>query len=585
MSGDKSIIANASSPAAAPAKRILRGPRKCPSGIRGLDEITGGGLPRGRATLVCGGAGCGKTLLAMEFLVRGAVDFAEPGVFVAFEETADELARNVDSLGYDVRTLSKQNLLFIDHVKVETHDTEAGDFNLEGLFVRLRQAVDRVKAKRVVLDTIENLFAGFADQTVVRAELQRLFHWIKENHLTAIITAERGDGTLTRQGIEEYVSDCVILLDHRVSEQLATRRLRVVKYRGSQHGTDEYPFMIDERGIIVMPVTSLLLNQTALSAFTSSGVSQLDKMLGKGYYSGSTILVSGGAGTGKTSLAASFVDRACRHGSRALYFAFEESMHQIIRGMGSIRIDLKRWVDSGKLRFHCARPTLCGLEMHLAAMYSAVKAFNPRVAVIDPITDLSAIGTRREVHTMLTRLIDFLKGEGITVVLTGLHHENEGVESAAVGISSLVDTWIELRGLEFGAERNRALFVRKSRGMAHSNQVREFLITSKGIQLVDVCLSPEGVLTGSARVAHEMKVRGAASAKTRQMEAVKKQLQSRKAVVAARIAALQAELEAEIFSIESSLALEVLNKSSETVALSLIADIRNKNGRRASTRT
>lgn len=567
----------------APSGRVQPGVRarlsKVRSGIRGLDDITGGGLPRGRSTLVCGGAGCGKTLLGMEFLVRGATEFGEPGVFIAFEETAEELARNVASLGHDVRSLVARKLLYVDHVEVDHEGSEAGDFNLEGLFVRLKHALEQVNAKRVVLDTIENLFSGFTDASIIRAELQRLFHWLKQNHLTAIVTGERGDGTLTRQGIEEYVSDCVILLDHRVNEQLATRRLRIVKYRGSQHGTDEYPFMIDDRGIVVVPVTSLTLDQPASGAFVSSGVPQLDSMLGgKGYYAGSTVMVTGSAGTGKTSLAAAFVQRACRRGNRALYFAFEESQQQIMRGMKSINIDLKKSVDGNLLRFQCARPTLFGLETHLAAMYNAVMEFSPKVVVIDPVTDLATIGSKREVHGMLTRLIDFLKSRGITAVLTGLNHANEGEESTAVGISSLIDTWIEMRSIEFSGERNRTLFIRKSRGMAHSNQVREYLITSDGLRLIDVCLGPEGIITGSARAAYELKLRTSSARSKQQAEAIRRQLRSREAVARAKIAALQAELEAEIYAIRASFDMEAQRQDRENAERGTLAAMRNQSG-------
>ncbi len=564
-----------------PAKSGARtGLSKVRTGIRGLDEITGGGLPRGRSTLICGGAGCGKTLLGMEFLIRGATEFGEPGVFIAFEETTLELTNNVASLGHDVRALISQKLLFVDHIEIDHESAETGEFNLEGLFVRLHHALDQVKAKRVVLDTIENLFSGFADTSIIRSELQRLFHWLKQNHLTAIVTGERGDGTLTRQGIEEYVSDCVILLDHRVTEQLATRRLRVVKYRGSQHGTDEYPFLIDNSGIVVVPVTSLLLDQPAPATFISSGIPQLDDMLGgKGYYTGSTVLITGSAGTGKTSLAAAFVQHACRRGRRALYFAFEESRQQIMRGMTSIGIDLTKPLTAGTLRFHCARPTLFGLETHLAAMYKAILEFGPTVVVVDPVTDLASIGSKREVHAMLTRLIDFLKGRGITTVLTGLNHSGDVEESSAVGISSLIDTWIEMRSLESAGERNRTLFICKSRGMPHSNQVREYLITSNGIQLVDVCLGPDGIITGSARTAQERKLHGAAARAEKQSDAVREQLRTREELARARIAVLQAELQVEMNTIRASFTTESQALVDDVAERSILAAIRNASGR------
>lgn len=565
--------------AGATRRQAPRGPSKCPTGIRGLDEILTGGVPRGRPTLVCGGAGCGKTLLAMEFLVHGAVEHGEAGVFIAFEESVEELRRNVASLGHDLRTLAKQHLLLVEHVELSQPQEESGDFTLEGLFVRLQHAVAQVNAKRVVLDTIENLFAGFTDERIVRTEMQRLFHWIKANHLTAIVTAERGDGSLTRQGIEEYVSDCVILLDNRINEQLATRRLRVVKYRGSAHGGDEYPFLIDKRGIVIVPATSVHLNQQAPTKYVSSGIRELDLMLGgKGYYAGSTVLVSGGAGTGKSCLAACFLDGVCRRGERAMYFSFEESKHQIVRGMNSIGLDLQKRADKGLLRFHCSRPSLHGLELHLVSMHAVIEEFRPAAVVIDPFTDLSSIGSSREVHAMLTRLIDFLKAHNLTTILTGLTYGDRSLEEAAVGISSLIDTWIELRDVETSAERNRTIYVRKSRGMAHSNQVREFLITSRGILIMDVCVGEDGILMGSARRAHILRLRGLESAQQRRSVALRKQLESRKAVMEARIATLRTEMKAELERLESDYRLDLRDELSERRDRSAMGELRTECG-------
>src|SRR3954469_1420274 len=478
---------------------------KAPTGIAGLDEITGGGLPRGRPTLICGSAGCGKTLFGMEFLVRGATEFGEPGVFIAFEETAHELGQNVRSLGFDLEKLIAKNKIAVDYVHIERSEiAETGDFDLEGLFVRLNMAIEAVGAKRVVLDTIETLFGGFDNQALLRSELKRLFRWLKDKGVTAIITGERGEGRLTRQGIEEYVSDCVILLDHRVTEQMSTRRLRVVKYRGTTHGTNEYPFLIDEDGISVLPVTSLGLNHEVTNERISSGVERLDTMLGgEGYYRGSSILVSGTAGGGKTSLAAHFADATCARGERCLYFAFEESRPQFVRNMKSIGLDLERWIRKGLLRHEASRPALHGLEMHLQQMHKQIKAFDPKVVIIDPVTNLSQSGSQVDAEAMLLRMIDFLKSRGITAMLISLTHGGKSLEATDVGISSLIDTWLLVRDIELGGERNRGLYILKSRGMAHSNQIREFLITSEGIQLKDVYIGPEGVLTGSMRAAQE----------------------------------------------------------------------------------
>ena len=458
---------------------------KAPTGIPGMDEITGGGLPEGRPTLVCGAAGCGKTLFAMEFLVNGATEYGEPGVFVAFEENAEELSQNVASLGFDLKNLAKKKKLIIDNIQIERSEiAETGEYDLEGLFIRLGYAIDAIGAKRVVLDTIEVLFGALPNQTIVRAELQRLFRWLKNKGVTAIITAERGEGTLTRFGLEEYVADCVILLDHRVNEQMSTRRLRIVKYRGTLHGTSEYPFLIGKNGISVLPITSLSLEHKVSNKRISTGIKELDNMLdGKGFYRGSSVLLSGTAGTGKSSLSAAFVDAACSRGERCLYFAFEESTSQILRNMRSIGIDLTPHVKKGLLQFHVARPTTYGLEMHLVNMYDLINEYHPDVVVLDPITDFFAVGTQAEVKATITRIIDFLKTRQITGFFTSYTSEEEGADQSIVGVSSLIDAWISLRNLEVNGERHRGLFILKSRGMPHSHQVRSYQLTDDGIKI------------------------------------------------------------------------------------------------------
>jgi circadian clock protein KaiC len=517
---------------------------KTPSGIIGLDEITLGGLPRARPTLVCGSAGCGKTLFAMEFLVRGATQFGEPGACITFEETEAELAQNVRSLGFDVETLIAEKRLAFDHIHVDRREIEeTGEYDLEGLFLRLGLAIDSVGAKRVVLDTIESLFSGFSNVAVLRSELRRLFRWLKDRGVTAVITAERGDGTLTRQGLEEYVSDCVILLDHRVAEQVSTRRLRIVKYRGTSHGTNEYPFLIGEQGITVLPVTSLGLNHKVSSERVSTGIAGLDLMLGSaGYYRGSSVLISGTAGSGKTTIAAHLADATCRRGERCLYLAFEESSDQIVRNMRSIGIDLVPWLRAGLLRIEAARPTLHGLEMHLAQVHQIVGAFDPSTVIIDPISNLSSAGARRDTEAMLLRLIDFLKSKGITALFVNLTEGGSALEATEIGVSSLIDTWIVLRDIEAGGERNRGLYVIKSRGMKHSNQIREFVITPQGIDLVDVYVGPDGVLTGSLRAAQEARERAAAVSREQDMQLRQRDLERRRATLEAQIVALQHDM-------------------------------------------
>jgi circadian clock protein KaiC len=519
---------------------------KCQTGIRGLDEITDGGIPKGRTTLVCGNAGSGKTLLALEFLVRGAVQYNEPGVFMSFEESSEELAQNVASLGFDLNDLAARKKISLDYVRIERSEIEeTGEYDLDGLFIRLNYAIDSIGANRVVLDTIESLFGGLANEGILRAEIRRLFRWLKEKGVTAIITGERGEGALTRHGLEEYVSDCVILLDNRVEGQISTRRLRIVKYRGSAHGTNEYPFLIDEKGISVMPITSIGLQHDVSTERISSGIPRLDTMLGgEGYYRGSSILVSGTAGTGKTSIAVHFANAACSRGERCLYFAFEEAPSQITRNMRSIGIDLEPWTEQGLLDIYAVRPTIYGLEMHLVKMYKLINEFKPKVVIIDPVTNLIAIGSDTEVKSMLSRLIDFLKANQVTALFTNLSNAAGSFESTEFGVSSLMDTWLLLRDIEIGGERNRGLYILKSRGMAHSNQIREFLLTDKGIDLVDVYLGPAGVLTGSARITQEAQEKVAELIRREEIERKKSELERKRVAIEAQITALRSEFEA-----------------------------------------
>lgn len=516
---------------------------KVATGIQGLDEITGGGLPKGRPTLVCGSAGCGKTLLAMEFLVRGATQYNEPGVFVCFEESAEELAKNVASLGFDINDLVKKKKLFLDYVYIERSEIEeTGEYDLEGLFIRLDHAIRTTGAKRVVLDTVEALFSGLPNPNILRAELRRLFRWLKGKGVTAVITAERGEGTLTRHGLEEYVADCVIMLDHRVTDQISTRRMRIVKYRGSLHGTNEYPFLIDEQGISVMPVTSVSLDHPASTQRLSSGVSRLDIMLGgKGFFRGSSILVSGTAGTGKTSIAMHLANETCKRGETCLYLASEESENQVIRNGRSIGINLEPWVKKGLLYFHGTRPTFFGLEMHLVSIHKLVLEKKPKVVIFDPISNLAAIGSNAEVQNMLMRLLDFLKGRGITSLCTSLTHGSSPIEMTEVGISSIMDTWLLLRDTEYSGERTRVMYILKSRGMAHSNQVREFIITNKGIDLTDVYVGAGMVYTGAARFVQESKDSAEAFALQQETERLRMELDRNRKIMEAKISELRTE--------------------------------------------
>jgi circadian clock protein KaiC len=527
--------------------RVNAGIEKVATGIAGFDEITGGGLPAGRPTLVCGGPGCGKTLFAMQFLVSGATRFGEPGVFMSFEESSGELAKNVASLGFDLEDLEARNLIAMDTVVVERSEIEeSGEYDLEGLFLRLDFAIQSVGARRVVLDTIESLFSGFSNEAILRAELRRLFRFLKERGVSVVITGERGEGQLTRQGLEEYVSDCVILLDHRINEQVSTRRMRIVKYRGSSHGTNEYPFIIDSRGLEVLPITALHLQHSASEERISSGIPRLDTMLGgRGFFRGSSVLISGMAGTGKSSIAAHFADATCRRGERCLYFALEESPQQIVRNMRSIGLDLDPWVKGGLLTFRASRPTLFGLEMHLTTIFRAVNELEPSAVIIDPLSNLASIGSFIEVMATLLRLVDFLKSRQVTALFTSLVSNGGTENETELGVSSLMDTWLSLRNLESNGERNRGLYVLKSRGMSHSNQIREFVLTDQGVELVDVYLGEQGVLTGSARLNQEARERAAAAAQQEEVESQRRRLDRRRIALEAQIANLRAELEGE----------------------------------------
>lgn len=556
---------------------ISAGLEKSPTGIGGLDEITDGGLPKGRPTLIAGGAGSGKTLMSMQFLAQGALKYDEPGVFVAFEESAEDLTKNFASLGIDLQDLMAKKKIIIDYIYIDSSEIEeTGEYDLEGLFIRLGSAIDSIGAKRVVLDTIEVLFSGFKNEAILRSELRRLFRWLKSKGVTAIVTGERGDMTLTRFGLEEYVADCVILLDARMEEQIATRRLRIVKYRGSKHGTNEYPFLIEDDGISVLPITSLGLEHHAFTETISSGIERLDTMLdGRGYYQGSSVLISGTAGTGKTSFAAHFAAAACERGERCIYFAFEESPSQIIRNMRSIGIDLDPWVKAGLLQIRSLRPMAFGLEMHLADMHRYIDNFKPQVVILDPVSNLINVGTPNDVRSMLTRLIDYLKTEGITALSTSLIDYQESRGETGQGVSSLMDTWLKLTMFENDNERNRGISIIKSRGMKHSNQIREFLLTDGGVKLVDVYLGPQGgLLMGSARVAQESREKDEITARDQKAERKRRELEGKLKSLDAQMTILRAEFETEEEELKKLTAEEELRSKSLAQNRSEMAKLR-----------
>ncbi|RST31250.1 circadian clock protein KaiC [Sphingomonas ginkgonis] len=529
----------------------MEGIRKAATGIAGFDELTLGGVPAGRPTLVCGSAGCGKTLFASTFLINGA-NGGEPGVFVTFEERPGDIVENVSSLGFGLDGLIERDMIRIEHIAIDPSElAEVGDYDLEALFLRLELAVEEIGAKRIVLDTIESLFSAFQNPAILRAEIRRLFDWLKQKGLTAVITGERGDGTLTRQGLEEYVSDCVVLLDHRVHNQVSTRRLRIVKYRGTAHGLNEYPFLIGEDGFSVLPVSSLGLTHQVHDERISTGIADLDSMLsGGGFHRGSSILLSGVAGSGKSTIAASFVDASCRRGEKTLYFSFEESAAQTVRNMRSVGIDLQPHIDSGLLHCTAVRPTFYSLEMHLAVMLREVQRVGPALVVLDPISAFMDTGEELEVQSMLLRMIDFLKTQGISGVFTHLAHV-QGAAQTDAGLSSLMDAWILLLNREVNGEFNRELYLLKARGIAHSNQVREFVMSDDGIRLIEPFLGENGALTGSARRFEEARIRRDETVRLAERVRQEERIEQRRRKARAQIEALEAELRADELELSS----------------------------------
>jgi len=547
---------------------------KCLSGIQGLDEITEGGLPKGRPTLICGSAGCGKTMFAMQFLVEG-VENDEPGVFVSFEETQEELEKNFASLGIDLKTLEEQKKFAVEYIFLDrTQIEETGEFDLEGLFIRLAYAVEQIGAKRIVLDTVEAIFSGLPNEFILRSELRRLFNWLKSQGLTAVITGEKGEKSLTRYGLEEYVADCVIILDNPVVDKISTRNLRIIKYRGSSHGQNEYPFLIDKDGISVLPVTSLQLEHEAPSTYIKTGIERLDNMLDdKGFYKGSSVLVTGAAGTGKSSIAAQFAENTCKNGEKCLIFAFEESPKQITRNMQSIGIDIQPWVDKGLLKFHATRPTLYGLETHLVNMHKVVNGFQPDVVIFDPISNLITVGSKEEVKSMLTRLIDYLKNKQITILSTSL--TTMGRIETDLGVSSLMDVWINLKSIETNGERNRTIDIIKTRGISHSNQVREFKLTNNRIKLIDVYLGPAGMLTGSARVCQISKEKAEKLEREQDIELKQIELEQKRRKMEAQITELKAQFESEKLELDRNIAQKKLKEKALEYERAVMAKTRH----------
>lgn len=526
---------------------------KCPTGIEGLDTITNGGLPRNRLTLICGSAGSGKTSLGVEFLVQGIIKYNEPGLLITFEEKPQEIIENAASIGFDLEDLINKKKLFIEYIQLQEEEiAQSGDYTLEALLIRFEQIVTSIAIKRVSLDTLDSIFAILGNTPILRAEIYRLFSWLKQKNITSLVTSEAGINTLSRNGLEEYISDCVISLRTNIVSEVLTRLLRIVKYRGSKHGTNEYPFLITDSGINLFPITSNYLNNIVSTEFVSTGVKELDEMMdNKGYYQGSTVLITGTAGTGKTSLASIFSNSICQTGERCIYFTFEEMINQILRNMSSINLNLQQWIDKDLLKFYAYRSSIYGLETHLLTIQNLIKQFKPQAVIIDPINNFELIGTELEIKSMMTRLIDFLKAQQITALFTSLTTVINPKEHAEVGISSLIDSWLVLQNLEYAGERTRGITIVKSRGIAHSNQIREFIITSNGVKLEKIYVGPNGILTGSARLDQEEQENLQFLLQEKETLRRKKLLEHKKATLEAKIMALKSEFDADTEEIES----------------------------------
>jgi len=552
--------------------------KKTPSGINGFDEITDGGLPKNRPTIICGNTGSGKTVISMEFLVKGALKYNEPGVFMSFEETREELATNMESLHFDLDSLIKKRKIYIEYLEIDkSQNIEAGRYDLEGLFVRLQNAITSIGAKRVVLDSLDALFYGL-NNNAIRPEIKRLFKWLKEKEVTAIITSESDNGFSTKNGLEQYVADCVIALDNRTVNQTTTRRIKIVKMRGSVHGINEYPFSIDMNGISVLPLISQLANQSLSTVRISSGVKDLDGMLdGKGFFEGSSILVSGSAGTGKTSIAISLINATCIKKIRGLYCAFEESSSQITRNMLSIGLDIEPYIKSGVLKMYSSRPTIQNLELHLIAIQKIIEEFDPKIIVLDPITNLIAEGINTEIRQMLAHFVDFLKSKNITVLFTAaITLETVKSNPSDEGISAMVDTWILVRDIETNSERNRGIYILKSRGMNHSTQVREFVITDNGLSLLPIYISAGGILTGSAKLEHTLQKEEQNKLFKNEIKTRNSEIERKRKMMEENIALLKTNFESEVAILnEIEIEGDLLAESKEKDKLE-ITELRNK---------
>lgn len=558
---------------------VIKRLAKCPTGIEGLDTLTNGGLPRNRLTLICGSAGSGKTSLGIEFLVQGIIKYDEPGLFITFEEKPQEIIENAASIGFDLEDLINKKKLFIEYIPVQEEEVmQSGDYTLEALFIRFEQVITSIAVKRVTLDTLDSIFASLGNTPVLRAEIYRLFNWLKQKNITSLVTSEAGITTLSRNGLEEYISDCVISLRTNIVSEVLTRFLRVVKYRGSKHGTNEYPFLITDIGINLFPITSNYLNNIVSTEFVSTGVKELDEMMdNKGYYRGSTVLVTGTAGTGKSSLAAVFSNSICQTGERCIYFTFEEMINQILRNMSSVNLNLQQWIDKDLLKFYAYRSPTYGLETHLLTIQNVIKEFKPHAVIIDPITNFDLIGTELEIKSMMTRLIDFLKAQQITALFTSLATTIDPREQTEIGISSLIDSWLVLQNLEQAGERTRGITILKSRGIAHSNQIREFIITSNGIKLEKIYVGPNGILTGSARLDQEEQEKLHLLLQEKETLRRKKLLEHKKALLEAKIMALKSEFDADVEEIESLIMKEEIQNKRILETRSAMAKRRTNN--------
>ena len=525
------------------------------TGVKGLDDVLGGGIPQGHAMLLVGKPGTGKSILSMEYLLHGIELHKENGVYISFEESEKQIISNAASFGWKFEEMVKKNKLAISYIDMQPEQMRTvGDYDLSALILRVKGAIKKVNARRVVIDGINNLLSTFDDERIIRSDLLRLIREIKEVNATIFITGERGHDSWSKMGFEEYLADGLMHLDNRTDGNYQTREIQVVKCRGINHYTGKSPFIINSEGMSIRPLITADFDYKVLKSRVSTGIADIDNMLGgKGLYRGSTVYITGPSGAGKTSISSSFANGACSRGERALFLAFEESSDQIIRNMKSIGLSLDKWVNEKLLYFYTARATTNSLEGHLDNIMTMVREVEPTCVVLDPISAFRPIANENETKLMLIRLNDYLRARKITTVFTALSSDGEYSEHADVQLSSIADTWIVVRIMDYKGERNNVMQLMKSRGMSHSRQMKEMYFTGNGLKLQNVYQGPEGVLTGAARIGQEKYEKLKEARNVIEIDKNRKKIERKKSLLEASIEALKHEYEEELEALHAAI--------------------------------